>query len=223
MWSKPEVISAVRQEILPLVKFSEDPVAYMMDVPKEAALDITRLEDQCSLLLSCYRETIRLANQITGSRYVTEDTILSDESNGHRSYLLKKGTYITWSAKQMHRDKATWGNAHEFLPWRFVPSRINSQEAAAAEKKRRQAYVPFGGGKHLCPGRNFALAENLGFMGALALGFDVFGLEGGCAGVRMGTPKLGEALPESTQDVGSMPVTIRRREGWEDVTWRFAC
>lgn len=44
---------------------------------------------------------------------------------------------------------------------------------AEADRQRKAAFFPFGGGLHLCPGRNFAFAEILGLMSVLVTGFDI--------------------------------------------------
>lgn len=225
IWSRPEVVQAIRSETVSIIHFGDDPIGDMQDAPKEALLDYRKLEHQCPVLMSCYKETNRLANQNTGARYVLKDTILADDNDdGRRTYLLKKGTYVTWPAKRMHRDKAIWGNAEEFDPWRFVPagSRKDKDEAGVPshiERKRRQAYIPFGGGTHLCPGRNFALAEILGFMCVLILGFDVKFTN--AVTVKISAPNFAEAVPKPDK-TKSLPLTISKRKGWENVKWRFA-
>jgi cytochrome P450 len=42
-----------------------------------------------------------------------------------------------------------WTNPHDFDPERFAPGR-------AEHKRHAYAYVPFGGGAHLCIGQHFA-------------------------------------------------------------------
>lgn len=81
--------------------------------------------------------------------------------------------------------------------------------------------VPFGGGAHLCPGRNFAFAEILGLVGALVLGYEVVGLR--AENIKMGPRVLASAIPKPMEDGDGGPVTLRRRKGWEDVQWSFAC
>lgn len=63
---------------------------------------------------------------------------------------------------------------------------------AKVARKRKQAFIPFGGGKHLCPGQHFAFAENLGFLAAVVLGFRLEGLKG--ENVRVGSGKVNNAL-----------------------------
>ena len=81
--------------------------------------------------------------------------------------------------------------------------------------------MPFGGGKHLCPGRNFAFAEILGMMTVLLLGFEVRGVTEKF--LQMPTPKFGEAVPKPLDNGAGGSVGIERRNGWENVEWRFSC
>lgn len=127
-----------------------------------------------------------------------------------------------WSAKVTHEMPDVWGeDACDFNPGRFM-----SQDAVTdgknTEKKRRAAYMPFGGGAHLCPGRNFASAEVLGVVGALILGYEIEGLRAGR--IEMGPRVLASAIPKPMNKGGDGgPVTLRRREGWRDVEWALIC
>lgn len=122
-----------------------------------------------------------------------------------------------WSSKVAHEMGEAWGpDALEFDPERFV-----SQADKEAERRRRAAYMPFGGGSHLCPGRNFASAEALGLVSALVVGYEVVGLRAG--EVRAGGRELASAMPKPAADGDGGAVTIRRRRGWGEVQWSFAC
>lgn len=114
-----------------------------------------------------------------------------------------------------------WGaDALEFDSERFVSS-AGSYTDKDIEKKRRAAYMPFGGGSHLCPGKNFAFAETLGLISVMVLGYEVEGLR--TDQVKMGPRVLASAMPKPTADGDGGAVTIRRRRGWEDLQWSFAC
>lgn len=59
-----------------------------------AVIDITQLDTKCPLLVSCYREAMRLGNQNMGLRTVNKELTATDEEG--TPYLLKKGKYSTY-------------------------------------------------------------------------------------------------------------------------------
>ncbi|RSL50929.1 hypothetical protein CEP54_011692 [Fusarium duplospermum] len=173
-------------------------------------ISVKEMNKECTFLYACYRETLRLYIHNTGQRRVLKDTTIKDQQG--REYLLKQGTNVQWPGSLTHMTDSTWGDdAWAFRPERFL--KVSPQE----EKQRRGAYIPFGGGKHLCPGRNFALSENMGFVGILALGYHV-------DGVRVPDsedPGLGLGSRKPIGEVGMRRAKITRRIGWEDITWEF--
>jgi cytochrome P450 len=62
-------------------------------------------------------------------------------------------------------------------------------DAAGCEKKEAQVqgYFPFGGGKHLCPGRHFAFTEVMSFVATIVYGFDISMADGS---LDFKTPKM---------------------------------
>lgn len=175
----------------------------------------------CPLLVSTYQEVMRLTNRNLGTRTVLEDTILDynpvgDEVGHARTYLLKKGTNVQMPAKITHYIPTIWGNdPYAFNPRRFITTRDK-------ERQQNKAFNPFGGGKHLCPGRHFAYAEILGATAALIMGFEIAKPDGGRLDVPQINNNLAEAVGKPFLSVQeSLRVKIRRRPGWEDVEWSF--
>jgi cytochrome P450 len=83
--------------------------------------DISKFETELTLLVSCYRETLRLANHVICNRRVMQDMTLQDQDG--RTYLLKKGVDIQLPGGVTHRDNATWGpDAARFRADRFLAS-----------------------------------------------------------------------------------------------------
>ncbi|RSM16167.1 hypothetical protein CDV31_004630 [Fusarium ambrosium] len=173
-------------------------------------ISVKEMNRECTFLYACYRETLRLYIHNTGQRRVLKDTTIKDQQG--REYLLKKGTNVQWPGSLTHMTDSIWGvDAWTFRPERFLA--VSPQE----EKQRRGAYIPFGGGKHLCPGRNFALSENMGFVGILSLGYHV-------ERVRVPDsedPGLGLGSRKPVGEVEMRSAKIARRTGWEDITWKF--
>lgn len=64
----------------------------------------------------------------------------------------------------VHRDPAVWEDPERFDPDRFLPDRVRSRPAGA--------YKPFGTGKRICTGRNFARVEAALALATLAREFD---------------------------------------------------
>ena len=162
-------------------------------------LDITKLRS-CPLLISTFQETQRLKQHGNAVRFVTADTLLG-------GYLLKKGSIIQIPSAVLNTASSTWGlDSKTFNPRRFLDS--------DDKKARQQGFIPFGGGKHLCPGRHLAFTETLGFVAAFVFGFDMEGAQ--IMGTR--THKMGSG---ARKPKGDLKVTIRRREGFDNVNWSF--
>ncbi|GKU04415.1 7-alpha-hydroxycholest-4-en-3-one 12-alpha-hydroxylase [Fusarium langsethiae] len=196
--------SRVRAEIEAITIITKTPEG------RKATFDARLLEKSCPFLNACYQETLRHYSHSIGNRRVMQDTEIQDAQG--RAYLLKKGVNIQWPPPVTHFNTEIWGqDAEVFKPERFTD--VSTQD----EKKRRSALLSFGGGKHLCPGRKFAYTELLGLVGVVALGLEVEGL-------RLPKSKYaGVGIGGKMPDWGSMEkgFGLRRREGWEDVTWTF--
>jgi cytochrome P450 len=162
-------------------------------------LDITKLRS-CSLLISTFQETLRLTQHGNAVRFVTADTLLD-------GYLLKEGSIIQIPSAVLNTASSTWGpDSRTFNARRFLD--------LDDKKARQQGFIPFGGGRHLCPGRHLAFTETLGFVAAFVLGFDMEGVQ--IIGTR--THKMGSA---ARKPKGDLKVSIRRRKGFENVNWSF--
>jgi cytochrome P450 len=216
--SDPVLTEEIRQELLSIIR----PGIPLSNGKRGIEIDITKFEDSCPLLVSSYRETIRLANGQLSTRRVVRDTMISD---GKNSYLLKKGADVMMPSAVTHLSTDIWGpNAHKFDATRFMTKATTDEKEKEEERERRRAYFPFGGGKHLCPGRNFASAEILGTITALLLGFDIKSAEGGLIQVpELRRARIGEAVGKPQLKGQHIGARLERRAGWEDVVWKFVC
>ncbi|OLN81971.1 25-hydroxycholesterol 7-alpha-hydroxylase 3, partial [Colletotrichum chlorophyti] len=213
VFTRPNLVSRLREEVLPVAQHGGD---------GQVTIEIGSLDERCPLLFSCYREAIRVSNRAVGNRRVMEDTTISD-GNGN-TYFLKKGCDLQLSAQVEHSLEKAWGpNALAFLPERFLEKGI--KENTEQERLKRASYVPFGGGKSLCPGRHFAFAETLGFVTSLLLGFEVAVLdEGGNVTNKMPEAagcSLSTSVQKPVNNGEGFGVRIQRRQGWGKVTWRY--
>ncbi|KAF7555723.1 hypothetical protein G7Z17_g1957 [Cylindrodendrum hubeiense] len=212
VFTRPDLMIQLRNEASPVIQHGAE---------NEVTIDITTLEQKCPLLVSCYREAIRLSNQAVGNRRVLEDTTVSDAKGN--SYLLKKGLNVQMSGEVLHSLKHVWGdNAEEFDPRRFIEK--VGKENGHSEKAKRLAFIPFGGGRNLCPGRNFAFAENLGFVICLLLGFDVLPFDQDPADFKVPVKlkcSFSEAAGKPVNNGQGFGVRIQKRKGWELIKWLF--
>jgi hypothetical protein len=208
----PKLVQRLREEATAVMEHGLDGTV---------AIHVDRLAEKCPLLVSCYRETIRINNKALGHRRVMADTTISDGRG--RTYLLKKGVDVQTPADTLHMAESAWGpDVREFNPDRFLEhsNNLTSEDI----KARRVSYVPFGGGRHLCPGRNFAFAENLGFMVTFLLGYEVSPLDGNWGAFKPPVQDkcaLADAVCKPVNNGRDLGMKFKRRAGWESTKWRF--
>jgi cytochrome P450 len=226
IYSRQELLASLREETFNAVKQQS-----LENGERQVSIEVDQLDKLCPKLMSVFREAHRLASIATLHRRVVDDTFLS-EGNGPnvRSYLLKKGITVMIPTIVGLREPRLWGGvvAAEFDPERFLgQSKKQQGNSSYTELRgtesisnlRKKAYFPFGGGKELCPGRNFAIAEVMGMMVVLLNGFDITSADGGTLPLpKPGKPKLttGTARPDQNADLRAR---IMRRPGWENVVW----
>ncbi|CZT49275.1 related to cytochrome P450 8B1 [Rhynchosporium secalis] len=212
--SSPALLEEIRSEVESIVtrQASED------NGKEEAVMDVTRFQTHCPLLVSTFHETLRLIDAATSVRAITAPTTLSSPGSSI-SYSLKSPAVVQLPSGICHTNPAIWGpKPTMFNPRRFLPA-----TKASLDKETRQAqkqgYFPFGGGKHYCPGRHLAMMEILSLVAGLVVGFSVESLSGDTFRVPdLAFQKLGTAVRKPVRDVD---VRLRRREGWDNVRWRF--
>jgi cytochrome P450 len=66
-------------------------------------------------------------------------------------YRIPAGTDVSISAAAVHADPAVWPDPERFDPLRFTP--------AAMAARHKYAWVPYGGGAHMCIGQHFAVMQ----------------------------------------------------------------
>ncbi|KAF2260683.1 cytochrome P450 [Lojkania enalia] len=194
------------------------------------ALDISALKTRCPLLLSAFKEAMRLHAIGVGLRMVMTDTMLSNR------YLLRKGALVVMPAIVQHHDANIWGpDVSSYDVARFTTTTTTSSSAsssssssfssssppaAAATSQQQRKINPvsfrgFGGGATLCPGRHFATTEVLVFVSMLMLRFTVEAVGGW---ERPSTEKapMSAVVPGPDSD---FEVVIKRRADDEGVQW----
>ncbi|PMD20282.1 cytochrome P450 [Hyaloscypha hepaticicola] len=207
--SSPSFLHHIQKEVESIVKKGNGE-----DGTEEAIMDITLFQSHCPLLVATFHETLRLINAATSVRAVVEPTTLTS-STSSSTFSLKSPSVIQLPSGITHTSPSIWGpDASSFTPERFLPD-AKSKLDKETRRKQNQGYFPFGGGKHLCPGRHFAMMEILAFVAGIVVGFEVQGMD---TVPERAFQKLGTAVRKPVADV---EVGVKRRAGWEGVKWRF--
>ena len=228
-----EHVGRARAEVLPLLTITTTTADSAGKRATTATVDISTLDEaRAPFLTACYRETLRWSGAAVINRRVMADVSITD---GRASYLLREGADVNMPAAVTHALDAVWGPdaATLWSPDRFLSSaegsgdNDNNDNKKEAERRRakKAAFIPFGGGKNLCPGRNFAFAENMGLLAALVVGFDVAWTDDNGGGKR-GVPEraetdLAHAVRPPVRDGEGTGMRVTRRAGWEGVEWAF--
>lgn len=213
--SSPSLVAEIRAEIAQIV------TRKTVDGVDTMEMDITGFQKKCPLLVSTWEETLRLVDSSSSVRAVVKDTLFADK------YLLKAGSVIQMPSGVTHNSTAIWGpDAGEFNPRRFMKTSndkggIEDVKAKERRKMQVQGYFPFGGGKHLCPGRHFAFTEILGFIATVVYGYEVRMADGSSGAVKvppMAFQKMGTGVRKPERDVDLL---IHRREEFRGVKWTY--
>ncbi|KAH6791397.1 hypothetical protein C2S51_006403 [Perilla frutescens var. frutescens] len=93
------------------------------------------------------KEILRLypPGPLSGTRKLTEDCYVG-------GYHIPKDTWLIANLYKLHRDPQMWPNPLEFRPERFMKGDKNIDV-----KGQDFELIPFGAGRRVCPGTNFAL------------------------------------------------------------------
>lgn len=242
--SDESLVSKIREEVMSVISESKDEEGTGAG---KMVIGTAKFVEGCPLLYAAYQESMRLSNKSMSIRVAEEDTTVT---SAERTYLIKKGSVVLLPSSLHHTSPEIWGgNAAVFEPGRWLKDSTSSsaipsvpgqklpssaaeekdgKESKEAERLQKKAFFPFGGGRHLCPGRHFAFAEILGMIALLVVGYEVVMADDTSAGPTPGGPLrvpereyrfFGEAIPKP---VGKYDVFIRRRKGFENVTWAFS-
>ncbi|KAL4949267.1 putative cytochrome P450 [Aspergillus filifer] len=122
--------------------------------PKTQTVDHTYLTDNCPILDSLYSEVLRLVVTSPMTRYVSETSTVGGKT-------LKEGSKVLIIYRNLHHNETVWGPTPSLLQ----PSRFLHNKGL----KTNLSYRPWGGGKHVCPGRFLAKKAVFTFV-ALLLG-----------------------------------------------------
>ncbi|KAI0806444.1 cytochrome P450 [Xylaria sp. FL0064] len=157
IFSDPVVLEDIREELSKGIYTDES---------GSPTIDLSHVKSSCPILLSTFKETMRVHSSSTATRITMEDYQLDNK------YLLKKGSTIMMPSTVQHTNPAVWGDkVDQFVHKRFV-------RRPGVKGPNPIAFRGFGGGTTLCPGRHFASTEILMFSALLVLRFDIHPVKG---------------------------------------------
>ncbi|KAI0654468.1 cytochrome P450 [Cubamyces menziesii] len=125
---------------------------------------------------SFMRETMRYNGIGLGSllRRAEKDVVLSDGT------FIPRGTILSAVAYSLHRDETIYDEPDVFDPFRFARKRAEKGEETRHQFVTASAeYIPFGLGRHACPGRFFASNELKAMLAYVVANYDVKFRDGG--------------------------------------------
>jgi len=93
---------------------------------------------------------------------------------------IPKGTFVSSASGPIHFDSKNYDHPEVFDPWRFAeadgsssPDGGNLEGSKLLFVSTSTEYMPFGHGKHACPGRFFAATELKTMLAHLVLNYDI--------------------------------------------------
>ena len=220
-----ELLSKIRDEVDKCITTSPTD-------PKKRTINATKLRTCCPLFSSVFRETLRMTGSVNSTRYVAQDTKVTNSSTGE-SYVLKKDSVVQIASNVIH-FRSLWGSdAQSFNPRRFLSTGDKAKSKAGTGKLQDpaapyrdkdgkiygSAFRSFGGGNNICPGRHFAQTEIMALTSLFVAGFEVEGVDG--SGYKMPPCEDFKLMLGVIKPGRDVEVDINRRKGYEDVVWEF--
>lgn len=151
----PEFLGPMREEVEHVIK---------EEGWTKAAMQKLRRVD--SFMKECQRY-FGLAS-VTMTRKALKDFTFSDGT------FIPAGTIVSAASDATHFDGHFYDNPEVFNPWRFADMRSEDGEGTKHQMvSTSNEYIPFGHGRHACPGRFFAANELKGMMAHVVLTYDV--------------------------------------------------
>ncbi|GHF22785.1 cytochrome P450 [Kordiimonas sediminis] len=94
----------------------------------------------------CFKEALRMNPPVPG---MPRRTVREVEFGGYR---IPANTIVSINPVATHRDPSIWDSPEKFDPMRFSPE-------GGVKQRHRYAWIPFGGGAHMCLGLHFAYMQ----------------------------------------------------------------
>ncbi|KAI0431593.1 cytochrome P450 [Xylaria sp. FL1042] len=208
VFSNSEILSELRQELSTVITTNRSDVT-VGEQKIHHTLDMMKVNTHCPILISTFRESMRLHSVGMSLRQVCKDTVIN------YSYCLKKDAMVLMPTIAIHTDPDVWGSdVLSFNYRRFLPI-SKSKSDTQKDRVSPAAFRSFGGGTTLCPGRHFATTQIIVWISMLVMRFDV---EPSGGWVRPTTEKsnLANVIMRPDDDI---EVKLTARNDYKDGTW----
>lgn len=147
MIENPDIQSKLRTELLKL------PINEDGNVDHDYLL-------KCEYLDACFKENLRLNTIIMlGIRKMIENTKFG-------YYIVPKDWKVMYMGDTLHKDENTWTDPYVYNPDRFTDAVVTNK-----------MYLPFGNGRRICLGKNYAQLESKAIIYKLLTNFEFIHVE----------------------------------------------
>ncbi|KAJ8099591.1 cytochrome P450 [Lipomyces tetrasporus] len=111
------------------------------------------------LIMSCFKETLRLNTNILSGRLVTHDLTLkvaNQSEDDSKNVRLREGSTILMPLDMLHWNPEVYPDPMKWIGKRFLDE---NKGVLIRNADKWRSYAPWGGGGHICPGRHLAVYE----------------------------------------------------------------
>jgi cytochrome P450 len=165
IYSDQELLAEVRHEIDRHVKVISPKSELPIPEPDRLDMNMEGLQRSCPLFKASFFETMRLDVQGTTYRTVTADFTITESPEDAamvgmskpRTYKVPKGQYVCVPYSVHQRDGRYFKDPAAFNPKRFY---VIDKEKPDEITVEMGSMLPFGGGSHMCKGKQFFYNAN---------------------------------------------------------------
>lgn len=137
---------------------------------------IAKMQDEIDTVLNGSNPSVENLPQLQYTRRVFDESSrlcpvgfgmprCSLEEDEIQGYFIPKGTTFIIAQYFIFRHPEFWNNPEQFDPDRFLPEK--------AKQRPKFAFFPFGGGQHICIGKNLALMESITILATIMQRFQI--------------------------------------------------
>ncbi|OQO03535.1 hypothetical protein B0A48_10199 [Cryoendolithus antarcticus] len=176
VYADKALLALLRREIAPYARPAQSTSDFgMPELPRIEVLDVEGICSSCPLLKSCYIECLRVDTASWSLKIVKEDFVLAPRDKEAQRWMLRKGEFAHVAHDLHNTDPNVFEHPDVWKPDRHVKYDEDGKVVGADFGSMR----PYGGGGHMCKGRQFAYKECMMFVAAIIAMWDIDPVGGG--------------------------------------------